>query len=215
MKLKIRTTLIASTIAMLLAGPVLAATDTSKVEGQSSAPTKAEPEHPAVMTPMNETQKMGAANVGANARATLGDNPLYTWSADDLGGVKVVDRSGDKVGEIKRIVLAADRKSAHAVIATGGFLGMGTHEILVSLDMLRPAGDTLQMSASKEEVAAMKAMAPGGDSLVQLRGGLPISGSIVEFSAFEPGKAIPGAAATTPKADVKPAAAPETPKAPQ
>lgn len=215
MKLKIRTTLIASAIAALLTGPVLAATDTSKVEEQNSAPTKAELDQPAVMKPMNETHKMGAANVGANARTTLGDNPLYTRSADDLDGMKVVDRSGDKVGEIKQIVLAADHRSAHAVIATGGILGMGTHDILVSLDMLRLAGDKLQMSVSKEEVAAMKAMASGGDRLVQLRGGSPISGSIMEFSAFEPGKENPGAAVTTPKADIKPAMVPETPKAPQ
>lgn len=232
MKMQIRTTLITSAIAALLAGPVLAATDTSKIDSQS--PTKAElgqPERgdfPADSRPMGETQRLGASNAdtgsadtgsaGTTARTTGGDNPLYTRPADDLDGMDVVDRTGDKVGDIKQIVLSADRKSAYALISVGGILGMGARDIAVSLDDLRPMDDKLQMSATKEEIEAMKDADSGTDNYVELKGGAPINGSIVEFSAFEQGNEAskPGATSNTPKTDsVKPATTPDTTLTPQ
>lgn len=224
MKLKIRTTLIAGAIAALLAGPLWAASDTPKDGAHTPAPTKAElgqPERdqPTAAQPTSGTPRMGeAAYGGATARTSIGDNPLYTRSADDLDGVEVVDGTGDKIGEVKQIVLAPDRRSAHAVISAGGFLGMGARDIMVSLDELKPMGDKLQMSATKEEIAALKDEAPDADKYVEVKGDTPISGSIIEFSAFEKGKEAvkPGAASMTPKVDAdKPATAPETPKVPQ
>jgi len=223
MKLKIGTTLIAGTIAALLAGPTLAATDNSKVEVQSPASnkveaTQAERDHPALAQPMGEKSRMGSADSGATARTTTGDNVLYSRSADDLDGMAVIDRTGDKVGEIKRVVLAPDRKSAHAVISVGGVLGMGAHDITVSLDQLKPLDDKLQMNATKEEIATLKDATQGADKYVDLKGSTPISGSIVEFSAFEQEKDAnkPGAASMTPRVDTdKPATAPATPRVPQ
>lgn len=227
MKLNIRRTLITGAIAGLLAGPAFAATDTSKVGVQpgvqSPAPTKVElgqPErdHPALGQPMNETPRMGSTSVGANGKLTTASNPLYTRSADDLNDVEVIDRMGDKVGDVKQIVLAPDRRSASAVISTGGILGMGAHDIMISLDDLALIGDKLQMSATKAEATAQKDEAPGADKYVEVKGDTPISGSIVEFSAFEQGKEAnkPGAAPMTPKdAADKPETVPATPRAPQ
>jgi hypothetical protein len=223
MKLKIRTSLIAGSIATLLAGPIWAASDTPKDGAYTPAPTKAEigqPERdqPTAAQPASETPRMGAAAYGGAARTPIGDNPLYARSADELDGVEVVDSTGDKIGEVKRIVLAPDHKSAHAVISAGGFLGMGARDIMVSLDELKPMDDKLQMSATKEEIAALKDEAPDADKYVEVKGDTPISGSIVEFSAFEKGKEAvkPGAASMTPKVGAdKPATAPETPKVPQ
>lgn len=175
---------------------------------------------------------MGTADGRAAARTTTGDNMLYTRSADDLHGKAVIDRTGDKVGEIKRVALAPDRKSAHAVISVGGVLGMGAHDITVSLDQLKPMDDKLQMNATKEEIAALKDATQGADKYVDLKGNTPISASIVGFSAFEQGKdaSKPGAASMKPNADAdkagrtsltprvdtdKPTTTPATPRVPQ
>jgi sporulation protein YlmC with PRC-barrel domain len=167
---------------------------------------------------MSETPRAGAAaSGGATARTPVSDNPLYTRSADDLDGLEVVDRAGDNIGEVNQIVLAPDRKSAHAVVSVGGILGIGAREIIVSLDELRPIDDKLQLSGTKEEIAARKDETPDADKYVEVNGDTPISGSIVEFSAFEEDKDAnkPGAAPMTPKSDAdKPAVAPDTPKAP-
>lgn len=237
MKLQIGTTLIAGTIAALLAGPTLAATDNSKVDVQppvsnKAEATQAEREHPALAQPTTEKSQMGTADGRATARTMTGDNVLYMRTADDLYGKAVIDRTGDKVGEIKRVVLAPDRKSAHAVISVGGVLGMGARDISVSLDELKPMDDKLQMNATKEEIAALKDATQGTEQYVDLKGSAPISGSIVEFSAFEQGKETDKSGAATMKPDVdadkpgypsrpsrgdadKPATAPETPSAPR
>jgi hypothetical protein len=103
-------------------------------------------------------------------------------------------------------------------ISVGGFLGMGARNIMVSLDELKPMGDKLQMSASKEQIAARKGEDLGKEKYFEVKGKTPIHGSIVEFSAFEQSKEPnkPGETWNTPKGDaVNPATAPETPKAPQ
>jgi len=224
MKLNIRTTLLAGAVAALIAGPTWAASDTAKDGAHTSTPNKAESGQsergqPTAAQPMSETPGThGAAYVGTTARTSAGDNPLYTRSADDLDGVEVVDRAGDKVGDIKQIVLAPDRKSAHAVISSGGILGMGATDIMISLDDLTPIGDKLQMSATKAEATAQTDEAPDADQYVEVTGDTPISGSIVEFSAFEQGKDTnkPGATSTTPKVGTDtPATVPETPRVPQ
>lgn len=221
---KIRSTLVAGAIAAVLSGPIWAASDTAKDGSYTPAPAKseigqAERDQSTAVQPMNETPGTdGPAFVPDTPRTSGGENPLYARSADDLEGVEVIDRMGDKVGEVKQIVLAPDRKSASAVISTGGILGMGTHDIMIALDDLALIGDKLQMSATKAEATAQKDEAPDADKYVEVKGDTPISGSIVEFSAFEQGEEAnkPGAASMTPKEGVnKPETAPATPRAPQ
>ncbi|WP_181358907.1 PRC-barrel domain-containing protein [Pseudothauera lacus] len=202
MKVILQNTLIVGAIAALLAGPTWAAGET---QSQSSNPTRTELGQPErnqspSSQPMNQTPRSGAA---ASASASAGSSSLYARSADDLEGMKVVDSAGDKVGTIKQIVLAADRKSAHAVISSGGFLGIGATDILVSLDKLTPVGDNLQMRATKEDIVALKDKEVDRDKYAEVKGSAPISGSIVEFSAFEPGTTprSPGAAPMTPRSD--------------
>lgn len=221
MKMKIRTTLFAGAIAALIAGPLWATGETPR-EGASATPAT---------QPMSATPRLGGSYVGSTARTSTSDNPLYARSADDLDGMEVVDRVGDKVGDITQIVLAPDRKSAHAVISVGGILGMGARDIMISLNDLTPIGDKLQMSATKAEATAETEADPDADKYVEVEGDTPISGSIVEFSAFEQDKDAtrPGASPSTPNLEgarletspsadmdrAKPAIAPETPRAPQ
>lgn len=205
MQLKFRTTLLAGTIAALLAGPTLAASDSAEDRAQTPSSAAAQQEDaardkPTAAPPMPEAAQQGSAY----GRQGMGNNPLYRRSADDLDGVEVVDRAGDKVGTIKKIVLAQDHKSAHAVISAGGILGMGARNIIVSLDELTPIDDKLQMSATEEEIAALKQEAPDTDTYVEVKGDKPISESIVVSSAPEDDKKPSTPAATS--------EAPDTPR---
>ena len=179
---------------------------------QTSAPSQAEVRQPKVDSRM-AAQPSEAPGMAATAGMSIGDNPLYTRSGDDLEGVEVVDSMGNKIGDVISIVLAPDRKSAHAMIAVGPMLGIGAHDILVSLDNLKPMEDKLQMSVTKAEIESVKEEMPKVGQYVELQGDAPISGAIVEFSAFEQDKETgqPGAPLATPKGDiVKPATTPET-----
>lgn len=216
MNSKLRMTLIAGAIAALIAAPAWATSDTPKDGAQTPAKSElGQPERDQAITgpAMGAEPQMDVRTQGANVGTPLGDNPLYARSADDLDGVEVVDAAGDKVGKVKSIVLAPDGQSAHAVISAGGFLGLGAREILVSLDELRLVDDKLAMSATKEEVEALEDFT--SEQYAELEGDQPISASISEFSAFEPGTDAPApeAAPMTPETEAyKPEAAPETPK---
>jgi sporulation protein YlmC with PRC-barrel domain len=52
--------------------------------------------------------------------------------------MEVVGSDGEDIGKIKTVVTDPDHTKVQAVISSGGFLGLGAREILVSLDELQP-----------------------------------------------------------------------------
>lgn len=207
----LRRTLMSGAIAVLIAAPAWAATDTDELKTQSGQPAA---EHPAIEK-STDSQRAGDKSQAATTTTPSGAKAIYSRSADDLDGMEVVDRTGDKIGKVKQIVLAPDRKSAHAIIAEGGVVGIGAREVMVSLDQLTPMGDDkLQVSTDKKQFETLTTVP--SEQYVALEGDAPISGSIVEFSAFEPegdtGKAAP--APMAPNAD-HPAVTPQKPSTPQ
>ena len=126
----------------------------------------------------------GSTSPSMGAGTAKADNPLYARTVDELKGTDVVDASGKEIGEIKKVVLTQDRRSAHAVVSVGGFLGIGDRNIVVSLDEFRAAGDDkLQLNATKEDLKARPKFE--SEQYVELEGDQPISGSITDFAAFE------------------------------
>ena len=198
MNTNFRKTFLAGAIAALVSAPAFAA-EGIQYEG-TSTPGKFGMEQPVTGKPMNVEPKMGGKSMGMTTKAqATGDNPIYSRSADDLVGTDVVDSAGDKVGTIKRVALTRDRHSAHAVVATGGMLGIGARDIVVSLDELKVVDDLLQLSDTQEQIQARKEYQ--SEQYVELKGDKPIKS---EFSAFEP-------AVDTPE----PALVPETPESTQ
>jgi sporulation protein YlmC with PRC-barrel domain len=190
MKLKLSTMLIAGAIVAMSATPLWAASDAAKTD--TAAPNKTEL---GVPTP-DEEKMMGRTSEpiydpeSNESNYPMGDSALYALSADKLEDMKVVDRSGETVGTIKSVVLAPDRRSANAVISTGGFLGMATRDILVSIrDLRQVEEDVLQMSATREQIDGLHEYS--ANPYVELKGDDPIGVSFVAFSAFEAGKDLP------------------------
>jgi sporulation protein YlmC with PRC-barrel domain len=181
MNTNFRKTLIAGAIAALTTGTAWAA-DPPRYGNE--APAKSGIEQPARNdTNMNRALQPDGQSMGMHTQRS--DREIYTRSADSLDGAEVVDRDGKKIGKVKQVVLAADRKSAHAVIAEGGLLGIGGREVRVSLDELTPLDDDkLQWRVTKEQVETMEEHTPG--QFVEIEGDTPISGEITEFSAFDP-----------------------------
>lgn len=190
MKLKTTKILIAGAIVAMSASPLWATGEATK--SGTDAATKSELGQPT----RAEEKTMGATSGAAvGTRSAMSNNrmsntALYALSADKLEGMEVVDRSGEKVGTIKNIVLAPDRHSAHAVITSGGFLGMGARDIMVSLgDLRQTSEDVLQMSATQEQIVALQDYS--SDAYAELKGDDPIGVSFVRFSPFEEGKDLP------------------------
>lgn len=172
----LRKTLIGSAIAVLVATPTWAAEET--IPRSDTAPQGD------IVEPMEAAPGTGAPGEGAPTTASpdpaVGGNPLYARTPEELRGLEVVDLAGKKVGKVKTLVLGADGQSAHAVISSGGFLGLGAREIIVSLDTLQLLDGRLQAGTSVEDASAAGSYEP--DEYVELQPDRPIS----EFSAFEP-----------------------------
>ncbi len=59
------------------------------------------------------------------------------WSASKMSGVNVYNEANDKVGEISDLIINSDGRVRGAVVEVGGFLGMGTRYVLISMNNLK------------------------------------------------------------------------------
>ncbi|MCW5601474.1 PRC-barrel domain-containing protein [Nitrosomonas sp.] len=64
-------------------------------------------------------------------------NTDYDINAKKLFGMNVVDPSGKKLGELKDLLLSKSEKVIHAIVSTGGMLGMGKKLIAVPFHSLQ------------------------------------------------------------------------------
>lgn len=96
----------------------------------------------------------GAHIVGSQHSLNSADGPgPYLMLADTLTGNDVVNPSGDKLGDIKGIMLDVQRgRIAYAVLSVGGFLGMGDRLFALPWSALTLDIDQKQfiLNASKE-----------------------------------------------------------------
>lgn len=59
------------------------------------------------------------------------------WRASKLIGVNVYNEQNEKVGSIDELIIDPNGRVAGAVVGVGGFLGMGEHDILLTMDKLK------------------------------------------------------------------------------
>ncbi|MDP1869710.1 PRC-barrel domain-containing protein [Bradyrhizobium sp.] len=92
------------------------------IAGPAYAQTAAQPAAPAATA----TQATGAKMMLKN-----------NWRASKLMGLDVYNEANEKLGDINELILDKDGKINAVVIGVGGFLGMGEHDIAVSMDKLK------------------------------------------------------------------------------
>jgi hypothetical protein len=74
--------------------------------------------------------------------------------ANDVLGADVRSANNDTIGEISDIVFAPNGKAAYAVVAYGGFLGLGEEESAVPFNALKVTedGDVFYVSMTEEQL---------------------------------------------------------------
>jgi sporulation protein YlmC with PRC-barrel domain len=79
--------------------------------------------------------------------------------ASELIGSDVADGTGEAVGAVTDLILDDENQVIGAVISTGGFLGIGKHEVGVDIAQLQrdPAWDLYVIAWSREEIEAAPA----------------------------------------------------------
>lgn len=70
------------------------------------------------------------------------------WRASKLMGLDVYNEANEKLGDINELILDKNGKVAAVVIGVGGFLGMGEHDIAVSMDKLKFMEEPVRTSST-------------------------------------------------------------------
>src|SRR5688500_6625760 len=73
------------------------------------------------------------------------------WRASKLIGLDVYNEGNEKLGDINELIVDKDGKINAVVIGVGGFLGMGEHDIAVSMDKLKFVETPVRTSTAPAE----------------------------------------------------------------
>jgi sporulation protein YlmC with PRC-barrel domain len=83
--------------------------------------------------------------------ATASDTKMMlkgNWRASKVIGLNVYNEANEKLGDINELILDKDGKVNAVVIGVGGFLGMGEHDIAVSMDKLKFVEEPVRTSSA-------------------------------------------------------------------
>ena len=79
------------------------------------------------------------------------------WSAQkQLLGQSVYNDKDEKIGKIEDIIISPERSISYAIVGSGGFLGIGSHDVAIPASQFHMTKDRLVLpGATKEKVRAM------------------------------------------------------------
>lgn len=96
-----------------------------------------------------DTTTSTAPSPGASSSSTtVQQNLKGNWRASKLMGLDVYNDSNEKLGDISEILLDKTGKINAVVIGVGGFLGVGQHDIAVSMDKLKFVDEPIRSASS-------------------------------------------------------------------
>jgi hypothetical protein len=73
------------------------------------------------------------------------------YRASKVIGSSVLNDAGETIGKIDDILVSSDGKQPYAVLSIGGFLGMGTHLVVVPYDTLNFADNKVVLPGGTKE----------------------------------------------------------------
>ena len=103
-----------------------------------SAPAYAQTAQPA------DRAAPAATSAGSHEKMALKGN----WRASKLMGLDVYNEANEKLGDVNELILDKNGKVSAVVIGVGGFLGMGEHDIAVSMDKLKFVEEPVRTSST-------------------------------------------------------------------
>lgn len=71
-----------------------------------------------------------------------------SWRASKLTGLDVYNEANEKLGDINELIVDKDGKISAVVIGIGGFLGVGEHDIAITMDKLKFVETPVRTSSS-------------------------------------------------------------------
>ena len=97
-----------------------------------------------------QPQSVDRAAPSASAPAASSEKMMLkdNWRASKLMGLDVYNEANEKLGDINELILDKNGKVNAVVIGVGGFLGMGEHDIAVTMDKLKFIEEPVRTSST-------------------------------------------------------------------
>jgi PRC-barrel domain len=73
------------------------------------------------------------------------------FRASKVIGSKVLNEASETIGKIDDLLVTRDGREPYAVLSIGGFLGMGTHLVVVRYDSLKFAGNKIVLPGGTKD----------------------------------------------------------------
>ena len=100
-------------------------------------------------------QTAGATKLGVTV-VELAD-VINGWSAQrQILGQSVYNDKNEKVGNVEDLIINKDRSATYAIVSTGGFLGIGSHDVAIPAAQFTMKDNKLLLpGATKEQIRSM------------------------------------------------------------
>lgn len=102
--------------------------------------------------PADRTAPAATTTTSSSSKLMLKGN----WRASKLIGLNVYNDNNEKLGDVNEIMLDKSGKVTAVVIGVGGFLGMGEHDVAVSMDKLKFVEEPVRTSATTTTTTTTK-----------------------------------------------------------
>ncbi len=112
----------------------------------------------AAITPIALAQVAGETTQ-VNTTVSESTHTAMGWSVKKtLMGKNIYNDLGQKVGEVEDLIIAPDRNVSYVIVGAGGFIGIGRHDVAISVSQIQnKAGKLVMAGATKDTVKLMPA----------------------------------------------------------
>ncbi len=79
------------------------------------------------------------------------------WSVRrQILGQSVYNDKDERIGTVEDIIIAPERSASYAIVSTGGFLGIGAHDVAIPATQFKQSNDRLVLAgATRDLIRAM------------------------------------------------------------
>lgn len=173
--MRVKHALMTTAAAVLMTAAGFAQAQQSAPSGRDAAKPAAPPAASSQSAPSSAAMPGGAAGQGAlqEIDKDKAQGQAMGVSAKDLSDMDIYGSDGKKIGEVNKLLADSSSQVKAVTVDVGGFLGMGSREVVIPLDKLQKGQDNkrLQTSMTKTEIEKLaewkdpdKARAPRRDA---------------------------------------------------
>ena len=79
----------------------------------------------------------------------------FNLTVGRLDDMNVVGPTGENIGEIDEVLMDATGKPVAVTVEVGGFLGIGSREVIIPFEQLQPQGDRFMVNMTRQQIEVL------------------------------------------------------------